>query len=384
MRRRALTAVRGGGPVSAREEAGGPRVLVLVDQLRRRVPGGIGTSILGLLKGLTELQDTGGASVTLYAGRAPRGSDPLVELGWPLLSSPWPSPVMTRVWARGFVDVPSGFDVVHAQSLAAPPGRGRKLVVTIHDLTWRQFPEAFTRRGRRWHERALGRALARADAFVVSSEPVMWELVAIGAPQEMVSVIPLGCDHLPAPDVARASELLGRLGVRGEYLLSVCTLEPRKNLSRLIEAYRLARDRLPQPWPLVVVGPSGWGRGRSGGVVRSPGVVLAGKVGSAELAGLYRRARLLAYVPLVEGFGLPPVEAMREGIPVVASAVPSVDGAAMQVDPLRVDEIAQALVTTALDDTVRATLVEAGRVRAAQLVWAETARRHLELWESLG
>ena len=78
-----------------------------------------------------------------------------------------------------------------------------------------------------------------------------------------MEVIPLGCDHLPPPDLDAAEELLGGLGVGGEYLLSVGTLEPRKNLPRLLEAYSLARSRLPEAWPLVLVGPRGWGPGAS-------------------------------------------------------------------------------------------------------------------------
>jgi glycosyltransferase involved in cell wall biosynthesis len=286
---------------------------------------------------------------------------------------------MTRAWDMGLIDVPKRFDIVHAQSLAAPPARRGGLVVTVHDLTWRELPETFTSRGRRWHEAALGRALRHARAFVVSSEPVARELISSGASENVVSVIPLGCDHLPAPDFSATSQLLGRLGVQGEYLLSVCTLEPRKNLPRLLEAYALVRDRLPDPWPLVVVGPSGWGPG----IERGPGVVPAGHVEAATLAGLYRRARLLAYVPLAEGFGLPPVEAMREGTPVVASTVPSVQDAAMRVDPTCVEEIADALAIVASDEDVRRQLVAAGHARAAQLTWAKTAGRHLRLWESL-
>ena len=120
------------------------------------------------------------------------------------------------------------------------------------------------------------------------------------------------------------------------------------------------------------------------GRLPGPGVVFAGSVSEATLAALYRRARLLAYVPLLEGFGLPPLEAMREGTPVVASGVPSAGDATMEVDPGNVDDIAEAIVTVAGDEKLRRQLVSAGRARAGELTWANNARRHLELWASLG
>ncbi len=357
------------------------RVLLVVEQLRRRVPGGIGSMIRGLLEGLAtsngEFETT--PAVTLYASRAPRGPDPLRELGWPVLQSALPGPLMTRAWDRRLIDVPKGFEVVHASSFAVPPARGARLAVTVHDLSWRQVPEAFPPRGRRWHEAALRRALRHADVLVATCEAVARDLLAAGVPKDRVYVIPLGCDHLPPPDLAASQELLDRLGVEGEFLLSVSTLEPRKNLSRLLEAYRLARARLSEPWPLVVVGPQGWGQG----VVRGPGVVLAGEVGGATLAALYRRARLLVYVPLVEGFGFPPLEAMREGTPVVASHVPSAGDATMEVDPLDVEDIAEALVEVATDEGIRRQLVSSGSIRAQALTWATTARRYVRLWDSL-
>jgi glycosyltransferase involved in cell wall biosynthesis len=364
----------------ARDENGGG-VLLVVEQLRRAVPGGIGTYARGLLQGLAALADAGDAlpRIELLASRPPRAGDPLADSGLPVRSSLLPGRLLTRAWDGGLWRAPPGFGVVHALSLAVPPTRGSVEVVTVHDLAWRRHPEAYPARGRRWHERALGRALRRGSHFVVPSATVGAELVAAGAPAGAVTVVAHGSDHLPAPDDTAAAALLAGLGVEGDFLLSVGTLEPRKNLARLFAAYAEARGALPAPIPLVVVGPTGWGSRSSAG----EGIVLAGAVGDGTLAALYARARLLAYVPLVEGFGLPPVEAMRAGTPVVASPLPSTGGAALEVDPTRVHDIAQAIVRLATDSEARARWATAGRAHAAGLTWASTARAHVALWGAL-
>jgi glycosyltransferase involved in cell wall biosynthesis len=109
--------------------------------------------------------------------------------------------------------------------------------------------------------------------------------------------------------------------------------------------------------------------------------VLAGSVSAEELAGLYASARLLAYVPLIEGFGLPPVEAMSVGTPVVASPLPSTAGAALEVDPRDTESIAAGLLRVATDDPLRNDLVTRGTERAAGLTWASIARRHRDVWD---
>ncbi len=358
------------------------RVLLLAEQLRRRVPGGIGTYVRGLLSGLATLQAAHHdvPAVTLYASRAAGGGDdPLASYGHPLIASHLPGPVLTRLWDRSLVHAPGGFDLVHAVSLAVPPVRRSVEVVAIHDVAWRHRPEDYPRRGRRWHEASLRRALRHASHFVVPDETVARDLTTAGAPEGRVSVIPLGSDLLPDPDDAGATRLLEHLGVGGEFLLSVGTLEPRKNLARLFSAYGLARDSLPEPWPLVVVGPTGWGPEPG----RGEGIVFAGRVGDATLASLYARARLLAYVPFEEGFGLPPVEAMRYGTPVVASPLPTTGGASLEVDPTQVHDIAQGLVQVAGDEALRARLAAAGVQRAGTLTWERAARAHVALWSSL-
>ncbi len=407
------------------------KVLLAAEQLRRSLPGGIGRYARGLAGGLHDLapDERSGSEIELLASRPPRPdlpssaggdtpvADPLGAWGFPVRTSPLPGVVLTRAWDRGLLAAPPGFDVVHSVSLAAPPvrrgrapGGGRpSLVVTVHDLAWRTHPESTTARGRRWHEAALGRALHRADAFVTPSRQAAGELVALGARADAVSVVPFGADHLPPPDGPGADTLLAGLGVSGPFLLTAGTLEPRKNLRRLASAYAAARSSLPEPWPLVVVGPRGWGDaglggtpppasvdghapggGLVGGGAPSGGLVAAGPVSDGVLAALYARARAFAYVPLAEGFGFPPLEAMGAGVPVVVSTeVPSVvpgpgeAPAALRVDPLSTEAIAGALVAATTDEPLRRDLVVRGRALYRTLTWRRCAREHLALWERL-
>ena len=371
-------------------------MLMAVEQLRRRVPGGIGAYARGLLRGLAACAEQGEqVDLTLMASRRRRRgmSDPLGEFDRPVVLSRLPGPLLTRSWDHGWSGIPAGYDVVHSVSLAAPPHRPTdawRSVVTVHDMAWRRYPEATTPRGRKWHEAALRRAAATASALVVTSKFVADDLIADGVHRDRITIVHGGSDHLVPEDAAQAEALLARLGVPGEFLLTVGTLEPRKNVRRLVSAFHRARTRLPEPWPLVFVGPAGWGEAVPEAEEQGA-VIFAGAVSDAVLTGLYRRARAFAYVPLTEGYGLPPLEAMRTGTPsVVANEVPSVHDLgdvgpppACIVDPLDIDDIAEGLVTVLTDEGVRADLSARGEVHARSRTWQAAAHEHIRLWGSL-
>jgi glycosyltransferase involved in cell wall biosynthesis len=370
-----------------------PSVLLAVEQLRREVPGGIGNYARGLLAGLERCAEAGdGVAVTLLASRPPRRPDPLAAYGRPIAASALPGPLMTRAWDHSVLRAPEGFDVVHSVSLAAPMLRRdsrSRLALMVHDLAWRRHPEATTRRGRRWHEGALRRARDCGATLVVPSHLVAADLRGFGVDEARITVVRSGTDHLAPPDDDATAALLARVGVRDEYLLTVGTLEPRKNLKRLVRAYGLARPQLPGHWPLVIAGPTGWGRGER--MDESDGVVFTGPVADPVLSGLYRRARAFAYVPLTEGYGLPPLEAMRMGAPtVVSSEVPGVHDLgepgpppAHIVDPLDVDAIAAGLVAVLTDDPLRADLAARGSSFSSARTWHAAAAAHVRLWKGL-
>jgi len=377
------------------------RVLMAVQQLRRRVPGGIGNYARGLLRGLAECDDIGeDVDVTLLASRAPgrplrrAATDPLRSFGRPLVASRLPGPLMTRLWDHGWWHIPRGFDVVHSVSLAFPPIRtdaAWRTVVTVHDVAWRRHPDATTRRGRNWHEAALCRARDSDAALVVPSRFVANDLMEDGVDESRLTIVKGGSDHLVEADLVATDALLAGLGVEGEFLLTVSTLEPRKNVDRLLAAYRGIRSSLPHPWPLVIVGPTGWGPQLVPKPEDQEGVVLVGAVPDAVLTGLYRRARAFAYVPFTEGYGLPPLEAMRVGTPsVVANEVPSVSDLgddslppADVVDPFDVEDIAAGLFSVLTDETLRADLITRGEAYARERTWRAVALAHRALWQSL-
>ncbi|MGH9169314.1 MAG: glycosyltransferase family 4 protein [Acidimicrobiales bacterium] len=401
----------------ARPEEAGLDISVVVEQLRRRVPGGIGTYALGLLKGLGEVSAGTssprprrlGLLATPYMGR---GDDPLAAYASALevaeleiLGKWWgeplakvaasagssflgslPGAVVTRLWSSGGGALRTRSDVVHSVSMAVPPTGGVPLTVMIHDVAWRQAPATFPRRGLAWHEAALRRVCRSRATVVMPSRAAAMALRQATAELDpaRIEVIPHGVDHLASPDATGARRLLAKLGVEGGYILSVGTLEPRKNLRRLVEAYTSVRKDLPEALRLVIVGPAGWGDALSG----AEGVVLAGQTSGGVLSGLYAAATMVAYVPLAEGYGLPAMEALAAGAPLIASTgVPSVlelaPSAARLVDPESTEAIAGALGELATDASARAELVVAAARAVTGLTWEESARRHLALWGRL-
>src|SRR5207302_8186392 len=222
-------------------------------------------------------------------------------------------------------------DVLHCPTVRAPVRPSVPLVVTVHDLAILRHPEAFNTWTRRYTRLLLPRVLRAATRVIAVSEFTRRELVELlGVPEEKLRVIPNAVGEPFLPEGPAAA---------GDYVLAVSTLEPRKNLPRLVEAFRRAEL---DGCELVVAGGSGWGDVRLG-----EGVRWIGEVGDAELARLYRGARCVAYVSLYEGFGLPVLEAMACGRPVVApSGRPYsefANGIAFEVDPLDPESIAEGL-----------------------------------------
>jgi len=284
----------------------------------------------------------------------------LVSFGGPGRAS---SVLRDAVWyPLGLRRRAASVDLLHCTTFRGPVGARTPVVVTVHDLALLRFPEAFPRWHRLYGRAGLRRVLRAADAVVAVSEFSKAETVELaGVRAERVRVVPNGVDLLFTPEGRR---------VDGDYVLAVATLEPRKNLGRAVEAARLAGVELR------VVGARGWGG------VAVPGWV--GEVPDAELAALYRGARCLVYPSLYEGFGLPVLEAMACGTPVVTSRGSGTEevagGAAVLVDPEDVASIADGIRAA---EERRAELVRLGLERAMGFTWERSAAAVHALWAEL-
>jgi glycosyltransferase involved in cell wall biosynthesis len=275
-------------------------------------------------------------------------------------------------------------DLVHATGYAIPP-RTVPLVVTLHDLAWRRDKRMFTRNGVRFFNSALHCVVEEADLVLCPSRATMADCEAAGIGPERLRHVPWG---MTAVDVAdeEVDAVRRRFGITGRYVLSVGTLEPRKNLPRLLEAFA----RLPQDdVTLVVVGPDGWGETLAGRAepLRHR-LRLTGFVPRSQLAPLYRGAAVVAYPSLWEGYGLPVAEALGAGAPVVTSAGTATEelvagGAGIAVDPTDVDAIAGAISQVLDDDELAESLRKAGRERAAVTTWEDTAALTIAAYEEV-
>lgn len=355
-------------------------VLITADQLRRPVPGGIGTYVRSLSRALSDRTDI---DPKLWAPkrtfRQRFTHDSLADLGIPVLSSRMSVRVQTRMWDRDKGKVPSGFAVVHATSTSVPPKSNTPMTVMVHDLGWRSFPDTYPERGRAWHEEALKRAIDRSRMIFVPSSATANDLIADGVKSSRIEIIPLGSDHLPPPDEKGAQRRLQKMKVTSNYFLAVGTMEPRKNLKGLIEAYVKFRERETTDVDLVIVGPSGWGDA----IKPVEGVKLVPQATLAEITAFYRHCFAFVSVPFLEGFGLPVMEAMTQGAPVIASAVPSAGDATFRVDPHNAATITDAMTRLVKDESLRADLVERGKRHADRHTWADTARLHAHAWMQL-
>lgn len=282
------------------------------------------------------------------------------------------------------------FVPAHVVPLAHP-----RTVVTIHDLGYRAFPAAHPWRSRHYLDWSTRWSAAVADRVIVPSQATADDLhAAYGTPREKIIVIPHGVHPRFQPfAAATAATGLGRLGLRQPYILAVGTLQPRKNLQRTLAAFE---QLCAQGWPhrLVLVGQRGWLTDPLFAALQRPEspaygrVDLTGYLDDDDLPLVYNGAAAFVFPSLYEGFGLPALEALACGTPVLTSnttSLPEVVGnAALTVDPADTTAITAGLQRLLSDDTLRQTLRVRGLERARQFTWTRAAMQTLAVLEDVG
>jgi glycosyltransferase involved in cell wall biosynthesis len=343
---------------------------------------GVGRYVTGLLHGLAEVSPDLRPRLTLFSVRGQLPSDLPPTTG--RAPGRFPARLLRPLWAHSAfppVEILSGpVDVFHGTNFVLPPAARAGGVVTIHDLAFLRFPETVT--GDVAHYRELvPRALRRARAVITVSEAVAEEVRAeYSSMAPPVFVAPNGVDASWSRAEPASEARLQELGIPHRYLLFMGNLEPRKNLGTLLRAHREARMADPSVPPLVLCGPAGWGDRWSGQGPDPDHVVLAGYLSDQDLRGVVAGATAICMPSRYEGFGLPVLEGLAAGRPVLASDIPAhreiAQGHATLLPPEDTDAWAASMI--ALDRTPGTEV--ARRAHAAAFTWQKSAARHLEAY----
>jgi glycosyltransferase involved in cell wall biosynthesis len=351
--------------------------------------GGIGRHTRELVAALA-VQDAENAYLLFAAGHRGGALPPLPGPNFSWRATTASELWLARIWHRARLPIPierwtGPIDLLHAPDFVLPPARlGTRTVLTVHDLSFARSPETTPPRLVGYLNQVVPRSVHRADRVLAVSEATRQDVIALyGAPPEKVTVVYNGVDarFRPIEDADRQRAIRERYGIgEAPYILAVGAVHARKNYPRLIEAvHRLGRPELR----LVIAGGRGHPRGpvhtRIAELGLAERVVFAGFVGDEDLPALYSAARVVAFPSIYEGFGLPALEGMACGTPVVTSntsSLPEIVGdAGLLVDPYDVEALANALARALDDEGLRSSLVEKGLHRARRFTWAEAARQ---------
>ena len=340
------------------------RVAITLEQLWHAVPGGTARAALDGLDALVRHTDL---ELVGVAARHSAPPAPAWRTSVPVRHLPLPRLALYESWhwlRRPAVERATGpVDVIHATGMAVPP-RSAPLVVTVHDLAFRRDPSQFTRRGVSFFTRAIELARRDADIVICPSRATLEDCVADGFDRARLRLVPWGIDVDPVEE-ATVDAVRRRYGVTGRFVLWAGTIEPRKNLPVLLDAFaRVDTDAV-----LVLAGPHGWNEDVSDRIDRLGARVRAvGFVEPDDLRALQAGATVFCFPSRQEGFGLPVLEAMAQATAVVTSSGTAtaevVGDAGVLVDPSDTQELADAIAALLDDDGRRSALARAGQVRA--------------------
>lgn len=336
---------------------------------------GSGFDFPAAVAGRAYMNGKGAGRLYKLASRIPRSARRVALTAWTMAGRPSAERFIGRS------------EVVHGTNFWVPPLAARNGVVTIHDLSFWIYPEFCTPPVRRYRT-TMPRILDRCQIVITPSQTVKSETAdAFKFPADRIVVTPEGVRGAfvgAEPD----PQLAAKIGVTKQYVLCAGTQEPRKNLDRLIEAMSLLRDLDLQ---LVIAGPPGWGSVDLPAVARKHGVedrvLFSGYLEDSKLGALMASAAVFAYPSIYEGFGLPPLEAMAAGVPVVAGAagaLPETLGeAAVWCNPRETSSIADAIRLAVTDETIRSSSIEKGKTQSRLYDWHETARLTLAAYRAV-
>ena len=361
------------------------RVAAVVEQCWHRVPGGTAVAAARTLDALAARGDVDLVGIAARHRRPPAdGLGPSI----PVRHAPLPRRALYDAWHRlrspSVQRLAGPVDVVHATGGVVPPPGRAGLVVTVNDLAFLSRPEWFTRRGVRFATRGFHLARAQAAVVIAPSHATADDLRAHGVEPERIRVVPLAAAAVTA-GAAEVEAMRARYRLPEVFALWVGTAEPRKNLTGLLRA----AERTSTAVPLVLAGPDGWGLDAAELVAGAAcKVIRLGFVPQRDLPALYAAARVFVYPSLMEGFGLPVLEAMAQGTPVVTSAGTATEEVcadpASVVDPTDVEALAAAVDAVVDDDAEHSRRSAAARTRASAFSWSATAAGVRSAYEEAG
>lgn len=286
-------------------------------------------------------------------------------------------------------------DVFHCMDYIIPPTFNKNIVLTVHDLAFMRFPEFNFEWFIKKYSRMVAKNITNSKKVLASSESTGSDIIKFyGTEPEKVEVA-----HLAASPVFKKFEpkdidkvAVSKFGIKGPYILSVGTIEPRKDFVTLIKAYNMARDKKPGPFhKLVIAGRTGWkSEATYNEHTLSPfkdDIIFTGRISDQELVQLYNQAGIFVYTSFFEGFGFPPLEAMSCGLPVICSDSSSigevVGDAGILVDPGDIGGFADNILKVLSDRSLMEKLQLNSLKRAEKFSWEETARKTLEVYKSI-
>ncbi|MGI9598907.1 MAG: glycosyltransferase family 4 protein [Acidimicrobiales bacterium] len=341
----------------------------MVKQLASRLPRYPSVELTGL--------------IVSWRGRSRLGH--VIPPGWHMKPLPLPARLTHAGWRRFDRPRLNGFDLVHGPNYIVPPTDGAARLVTVHDLTAWRFPELVDSHSQYYPKHLLRAVAEGADIHAVSSFVADEIEAELGVDRDRIHVIRNGYEPIAAGDADRGRSLVG-----APYVLAIGTIEPRKDFVTLVRAMAAIWPIFPDI-KLVIAGANGWGTEELDEVIEELGVAdrikRLGYVSDPVKADLLVGSELLAYPSVYEGFGLPLLEAMGAGVPVVstsAGAIPEIAGrAAVLVEPRDPSALAGALLSVLEDDGLRRQPAEAGRQQVIGYSWDQATEEMISTYHRL-